>query len=105
MIVLLGLTDQRSGTKFCDQYGKSFSRKELYTAMTMKNILVVMDYIYRKMDAASMFEELVFMEMVYIRGGSSIYDGECCLDHQVRSRRYLYYDGYCDSIVNVSRIK
>ena len=58
-VVITELTDQRSGIKFCDQYEKSSSRNELYTAMTMKNISVVMDCIYRKMDAASIFEELV----------------------------------------------
>ena len=58
-VVILELTDQRSGIKFCDQYGKSSSRKELYTVtiMAMKNISMVMDCIYRKMDAATMFEE------------------------------------------------
>ena len=58
-VVILELTDQRNGRKFCDQYGKSPSRKELYTVMTMKYISVVTDCIYRKMDAASIFEELV----------------------------------------------
>ena len=36
---------------------EEFQQKELYTVVAMKNILV--DCIHRKMDAASIFEELV----------------------------------------------
>ena len=106
-VVILELTDQRSGRKFCDQYGKSSSRKELFTVIirTMKNISLLMDCIYRKMDAALMFEELepeyisghvlcelLFMEMVstFVEVLVSTMEKDCWLDHEDRSRRYLY---------------
>ena len=57
-VVILELTDQQNGTKFCVQYVKSPSRKESYRVammmmrrMAMKNISVQID--------DSMFEELI----------------------------------------------
>ena len=71
--------------------------------MTMTNISVMMDFIYRKMAAASMFEELeyisdhvlcqlVFVEMVstFVEVLVSTMEKDSCLDHEVRSRRYLH---------------